>query len=147
VIGKDEVKPLKILAIKEFPCPRTSKNIKQFLGLAGYYRFISNFSKIAKLLLKKLLKKDEKFVWNEAQDKTFRELRDLLCSEPLLQYPDFTNSFVVTMDASGYAIGGILSEGTIEKDLSIAYTSRLLNKAKEQNYSIEKELLAIVCSV
>jgi len=60
VISKNEVKPLKILAVKEFPCPQTSKNIKQFLG---YYRqIISNFSKIAKLLLKKLLKKDEKFI-------------------------------------------------------------------------------------
>jgi len=58
-----------------------------------------------------LLKKDEKFVWNEVQDKAFRELRDLLCSEPLLQYPDFTKPFtnLVTMDAYSYAIGDILS--------------------------------------
>jgi len=68
VIGKDgvklfnEVDPLKVLAVKEFPRPRTSKNIKQFLGLAGYYRwFIPNFSKIAKSLTN-LLKKYEKFV-------------------------------------------------------------------------------------
>jgi len=50
------------------------------------------------------------------------------------------------MDASDYAIGGILSQGHIGKDLSVAYTSRLLSKA-EQNYStIEKELLVIVYS-
>jgi len=76
VIGKDRVKPdpLKILAIKEFPRPRTNKNIKQFLGLAEYYRwFILNFSKITKPLTN-LLKKDERFVWNEAQDKAFKEL-------------------------------------------------------------------------
>jgi len=68
VIGKDGVKPdpLKVIAIKEFSRPRISKNIKQFLGLAGYYkRFISNFTKIAKPL-KNVLKKDKKFVWNEA---------------------------------------------------------------------------------
>jgi len=53
---------------------------------------------------------------------------------------------LVTMDASGYTIEGILSQGTIGKDLSIVYTSRLFNKT-EQNYStIEKELLAIVYS-
>jgi len=83
---KDGVKPdlLKVLVVKEFPRLRTSKNIKQFLGLAGYYRrFISNFSKIVKSWTN-LLKKDEKFVWNEAQDKAFRKLRDLLCSEALV---------------------------------------------------------------
>jgi len=80
VIGKDRVKssPLKVLAVKEFPQPRftftTSKNIKQFLGLAGYYKqILPNFSKIAKLL-SNLLKKGEKFVWNKAQEKAFREL-------------------------------------------------------------------------
>jgi len=85
VIDKDGVKPdsLKVLTVKKFPRPRTNKNIKQFLGLAGCYRrFISNFSKIAKLLTN-LLKKDETFVWNEAQDKAFKKLRDL-CSGPLL---------------------------------------------------------------
>jgi len=76
MIGKDGVKldPSKILAVKEFPPPQTNKNIKQFLGLAGYYRrFIPNFSKIAKPLTN-LLKKDQTFVWNEAQDKVFKEL-------------------------------------------------------------------------
>jgi len=71
VISKDGIKPdlLKILTVKEFPQLRTSKNIKQFLDLAGYYRqIIPNFPKIAKPLTK-LLKKDKKFVWNETQDK------------------------------------------------------------------------------
>jgi len=49
--------------------------------------------------LTNLLKKDETFVWNEAQDKAFKELRDLLCSEPLLQYSDFTKPFIVTTDS------------------------------------------------
>jgi hypothetical protein len=79
-----------------------------------------------------------------SQGAAFMQLRDLLCSELLLQYPDFAKPFVVTTDASGYAIGGILSQGTIGRDLPVAYTSRLLSKA-EQNYStIEKELLAIM---
>jgi len=81
-----------------------------------------------------LLEKDETFIWNEVQDKAFKELRDLLYSEPLLQYPDFIKPFIVTTDASESAIGSILNQGTIGKDLSIAYTSRLLNKV-EQNYS------------
>jgi len=77
VIGKDEVKLLKllkVLAVKEFPQARISKSIKQFEEFARYYRwFIPNFSKIAKPLTN-LLKKDEKFIWNETQDQVFREL-------------------------------------------------------------------------
>jgi len=149
VISETGVKPdpKKILAVQEFPRPKNAKNIKQFLGLAGYYRkFIPDFSKIAKPLTE-LLKKDVKFIWTSKQEDAFVYLRNSLCSEPLLQYPDFTKPFIVTTDASGYAIGGILSQGAIGKDLPIAYTSRLLNNA-ESNYStIEKELLAIVYCV
>jgi len=112
--------------------------------LAGYYRrFIPEFSKIAKPLTD-LLKKDAKFVWEGTQEEAFIKLKDTLCSQPLLQYPDFTKQFIITTDASNYAIGGILSQGPIGKDLPIAYASRLLNPP-EKNYStIEKELLAIV---
>ncbi|KAL6417766.1 hypothetical protein ACFW04_014363 [Cataglyphis niger] len=149
IISDQGVKPdpAKIQAVKEFPTPRNAKNIKQFLGLAGYYRrFIPNFSKTARPLTN-LLKKEEPFVWKKEQESAFVQLREALCTEPILQYPDFTKPFVVTTDASGHAIGGILSQGPIGKDLPISYTSRLLNAA-EKNYStIEKELLAIVYCV
>lgn len=149
IISQEGVKPdpKKIEAVLNFPRPKNAKNIKQFLGLAGYYRrFLNDFSRIAKPLTV-LLKKDEPFIWLEEQEKAFVTLRDNLCTEPLLQHPDFTEPFVLTTDASGYAVGGILSQGNIGKDKPIAYASRLLNKA-EQNYStIEKELLAIVYCV
>lgn len=149
VISSDGVRPdpNKVKAVTNFPTPRNPKNIKQFLGLVGYYRrFIPQFSKIAKPLTD-LLKKDRTFQWKEDQNKAFKELRNSLCSDPILQYPDFTQPFVLTTDASGYAIGGVLSQGKIGKDLPVAYVSRILNKA-EQNYStIEKECLAIIYCV
>jgi len=149
VINETGVKPdpKKIEAVLNFPRPKNTKNIKQFLGLAGYYRrFLNNFSKTARPLTA-LLKKDEPFVWQEPQEAAFVTLRNQLCTEPLLQHPDFTRPFVLITDASGYAIGGILSQGDVGKDKPIAYASRLLNKA-EQNYStIEKESLAIVYCV
>lgn len=149
IISESGVKPdpQKIQAVKEFPQPTNAKGIKQFLGLAGYYRrFIPDFSKTAKPLTN-LLKKETVFLWGDDQDKAFVALRDALCSQPLLQYPDFTKPFIVTTDASNAAIGGILSQGTIGRDLPISYASRLLNEA-ERNYStIEKELLAIVYCV
>jgi len=146
IITEDGVKPdpKKIHAVKNFPIPRNAKNIKQFLGLAGCYRrFIADFSKIAKLLTE-LLKQDAEIIWKEPQSQAFNQLRETLCTQPILQYPDFTKPFIITTDVSGFAIGGILSQGIIGKDLPISYTSRLLNTA-EKNYStIEKELLAIV---
>lgn len=71
-------------------------------------------------------------------------MKETLCTAPLLQYPAFSNPFVLTTDASGYALGAVLSQGSIGRDLPVAYASRVLNEA-EINYStIEKELLAIV---
>ena len=149
IIGKDGVKPdpNKIQAVKDFPTPTTPKNIKQFLGLVGYYRrFIKDFSKIAKPLTD-LLKKDRTFEWNTLQENSFNVLKNELCKEPILQYPNFNESFILTTDASGYAIGGVLSQGEVGKDLPISYISRVLNDAERRYSTIEKECLAIVYCV
>lgn len=149
VITPDGVKPdpKKVEAVRKFPRPRSYKNIQQFLGLAGYYRrFIGNFSTIAKPLTF-LLKKGEKFRWTEAQEEAFNKLKDTLCSQPLLQYPDFTKDFIVSTDASHYGIGGVLSQNFDGKILPIAYTSKTLDDT-ELNYStIEKEFLGVLFSV
>lgn len=149
IISNEGVKPnpIKIQAIKSFPRPQCIKSIKSFLGLVGYYRkFIQNFAKIAKPLTL-LLKKDTPFVWTDDQEKSFEKFKDILMTEPLLQYPDFSKEFILTTDASNVAIGSVLSQGIINKDLPIAYASRTLNNT-EQNYNTtEKELLAIIWSV
>lgn len=149
VISDQGVKPdpKKIECLQNYPAPTTQKKIKQFLGLAGYYRrFIENFSGISKPLTN-LLKKGVPFKWTDAQRKSFDTLREALCKEPILQFPDFTKPFNITTDASNYAIGGVLSQGEIGKDKPIAYASRTLNK-HELNYSvIEKECLAIIYCV
>lgn len=126
IITEDGVRPNpeKLKAVKEFPRPKHVKNIKQFLGLAGYYRrFIKDFSKKAKPLTK-LLKKDVPFDFSEEQTRAFEILKSELCNEPLLQYPDFKREFILTTDASNDAIGAILSQGDIGKDKPVAYTSR-----------------------
>lgn len=126
---------------------KTRKNVKQFLGLVGYYRrFIPNMAKIAKPLTN-LLKKGILFRWTSEVQSSFEQLRDIICSEHLLQYPDFSRPFLVTTDASNYAVGAVFSQGQIGNDLSISYASRALNAA-EINYStIEKELLAVLFGI
>jgi len=86
IIGEDGVKPdpQKIDAVKNFSRPGNAKAIKQFLGLAGYYRrFIPSFFKIARPLTD-LLKKDRKFEWTDTQELAFTILRKALCSQSLL---------------------------------------------------------------
>jgi len=85
IIGENRVKPdfKRIEVIKEFPRPISAKNVKQFLGLTGYCRFIPNFSKVVKPLTN-LLKKESALVWTDNHTIAFTQLRDALCSQPLL---------------------------------------------------------------
>jgi hypothetical protein len=142
VIGQTGMRPdeKRIEAVKEYPKPKSTRQLKGFLGLVGYYRrFIPNCSKIAKPLTE-LLKKDAPYVWNDKMEEAFASLKPVLLTEPLLQYPDFSKPFILTTDA----IGAVLSQGSIGKDPPITYTSRTLNRAKRNYPTVEKELIAIV---
>lgn len=146
IVSTDGIKPNpeKIEVIKNFPIPKTQKQIKSFLGLLGYYRkFIQDFSKLTKPFTE-CLKKGRKIILNDKYLKTFEICKNLLMNDPILQYPDFTKQFNLTTDASDFAIGAVLSQGPIGTDKPICYASRTLSDT-EINYStIEKELLAIV---
>lgn len=146
VISNEGIKPNpdKIAAVKKYPLPKTPKQIKQFLGLLGYYRkFIPDFARITKPLTQ-CLKKGKKITFDPDYINSFEKCKTLLTNDPILRYPDFTKEFILTTDASNYAIGAVLSQGPIGSDRPVSYASRTLNES-EINYStIEKELLAIV---
>lgn len=151
VLSEDglSVDPNKISCIKNFPTPINVKNIRQFLGLSGYYRrFIEGYAKLAKPpLCTALLQKDVVFEWTEGAEGAFQALKDALCSAPVLQFPNLCLPYNITTDASGFALGGILSQGPIGKDRPIAYTSRV-ERGPELNYEIyEKESLAVLYAV
>ena len=79
-------------------------------ALAGYYRkFISGFSSIAAPLLK-LTQKEASFIWTDSCQQAFQRLKQLLCSAPILAYPDFGKNFVLQTDASDYGVGAVLSQ-------------------------------------
>ena len=114
--GKIRLDPKKIEAVLNFPVPTSKKKIKQFLGLAGYYlRFVKDFAKIAWPLSKILRERDDK-IKQEEQQLAFDKLREALCSEPVLIAPDTTKEFIITTDASDFALGAILGQGEIGKD-------------------------------
>lgn len=147
IITPDGIKPNpdKVHAIKNFPIPTSTKEIKSFLGLLGYYRkFIPNFSKLTKPLTSCLKKGAKINIKDPTYEKAFKICQELLMNDPILSYPDFEKEFIVTTDASHYALGAVLSQGIIGCDKPIAFASRTLND-NEINYSTtEKELLAIV---
>lgn len=94
------VDPAKIEAIKDWAAPTTPTEVRQFLGLAGYYRrFIEGFLKIAKPLTK-LIQKNVKYEWGDKEEEAFQLLKEILCSAPILAFPEGSEDFVVYCDAS-----------------------------------------------
>ncbi|GKA03195.1 putative reverse transcriptase domain-containing protein [Tanacetum coccineum] len=124
------VDPAKIESIKDWASPKTPTEIRQFLGLAGYYRrFIEGFSKIAKPMTK-LTQKGIKFDWGEKEENAFQLIKQKLCSAPILALPEGSEGFVVYCDASRKGLGAVL----MQREKVIAYASRQL-KIHEKNYT------------
>lgn len=97
--------PDKIEAIRKFPIPKTTKEIKAFTGLIGYYRrFISNFAKIIHPMTKCLKKGSKIDINNPEYINAFEKCKTLITNAPILQYPDFSKPFSLTTDASNVAI-------------------------------------------
>ncbi|KAK1618870.1 hypothetical protein QYE76_024387 [Lolium multiflorum] len=134
------VDPSKVAAVTEWESPKNAKEIRSFLGLAGYYRrFIENFSKIAKPMTE-LLKKEKKFIWTDECEASFQELKQRLVSAPVLCLPDINKDFQVYCDASRQGLGGVLmQDGKV-----VCYASRQL-KQHERNYPThDLELASVV---
>jgi len=83
-------------------------------------------------------------VWTESQENTLQHQKSELISRPILQYPDFSEEFVLTTDASNSGLSAMLSQGPVGQDLPVAYASRSLNNAETHYTSSEKELLPIM---
>ncbi|GJW51197.1 putative reverse transcriptase domain-containing protein [Tanacetum coccineum] len=104
------VDPTKIESIKDWTSPKSPTEIRQFLGLAGYYRrFIEGFSKIAKPMTK-LTQKKVKFEWGDKQEAAFQLLKQKLCSAPILALPEGSEDFIAYCDASKKGLGAVLMQ-------------------------------------
>lgn len=140
--------PDKISAISEMSEPASVKHLKSFLQTCSWFRkFVPGFSQVAQPLTM-LTKKDQQWLWEEAQVNAFNELKRLLTSAPILVQPDYSLPFILRTDASSYALGAALLQGETQRDeRPVAYASRLLTSA-ERNYSTtEREALAVVWAV
>ncbi|GJT74627.1 putative reverse transcriptase domain-containing protein [Tanacetum coccineum] len=123
----------KIESIKDWASPKTPTEIRQFLGLAGYYRrFIEGFSKIAKSMTK-LTQKGIKFDWGEKEENAFQLIKQKLCSAPILALPEGSEDFVVYCDASHKGLGAVL----MQREKVIAYASPTYETLSRRNQCTE----------
>ncbi|GJR25929.1 reverse transcriptase domain-containing protein [Tanacetum coccineum] len=129
----------KIKAVKDWTSPTTPTEIRQFLGLVGYYqRFIEGFLKIAKPLTE--LTQKNKYIWGEDQESAFQLLKQKLCEAPILALPEGNNDFVIYCDASHQGLGAVL----MQREKVIAYASQQLKPHKENYTTHDLELGAVV---
>ncbi|CAL2228629.1 unnamed protein product [Prunus armeniaca] len=137
-----EVDKAKIDVVRSLQPPTTVKEIRSFLGHAGFYRrFIKDFSKISRPLCQ-LLGKDVEFEFNEECLAAFNKLKELLTSAPIIQPPDWNFPFELMCDALDYAVGAVLGQKVHNVPHAIYYASRTLNDAQLNYSTTEKELLA-----
>lgn len=137
----------KIEAVRKYPRPTNKKEVKSFTAFVNYYRrFIQNYVELASPL-NKLTGKRQEFIWTEECEKAFQGMRDKLISPQILQYPNFEEEFIVTVDASNMECGAVLSQEINGNDLPIAYVSRTFQKGEKNKPTIEKELLGIYFAV
>ncbi|XP_075098837.1 uncharacterized protein LOC142175749 [Nicotiana tabacum] len=129
-------------AVRNWPTPTTLKQLKGFLGLAGYYRrFIKGFGVICKPLTE--LTKKNNFKWSTIADATFVELKEALTQAPVLAFPDASKAFIVETDASGSGIGAML----MQEGHPIAFIIKALSPRHAALSVYDRELLAVVHAV
>lgn len=148
-ISEHGIRPgkLKIEAVKSFPVPKNVHEVRQFVGLASYFRrFVRNFSAIARPLTV-LTKKDEPWHFGQSQIEAFETLKERLVSRPILALYDPKASLEVHTDASKLGIGAILLQNGDKGLQPIAYYSRQTSPEEQKFHSYELETLAAVTAL
>ena len=157
LISTEGINPLpnKLDCIQHMPAPRNAKEIKQFLGLTGYYRkFVPRFADISRPLTT-LTKKDKKFEWTPACQKSFDLLKETLCGEPILKYADTNKPYILYTDASKFGWAGVLTQShttvidgkSTTTDHPVAFVSGLFRGSQVNWAILTKEAFDIYMSV
>lgn len=146
IVTKDGIKVLteNTDKIKNAERPKNAKQVKQTLGMFGYYRkFVKDFAKIAKPL-HYLLKKDVKFKWTDECENAFQVLKHKLITAPILRYPDFNNDFILAVYASDFSTGYMLSQMHEGKEHPLCFGGRALHNNELRWHITDKEGLVLV---
>ena len=157
LISGEGIKPLpeKLDSIKEMPPPTTPKQVKQFLGLIGYYRkFVPRFADIARPLTN-LTQLDQPFEWSDKCQTSFELLKEVLIKEPILRFPDPNKPYIMYTDTSKYAWSCVLTQQythdidskQIVVNHPITYVSGLFKGSQLNWVALTKEVYVIYMSI
>lgn len=149
-VGRGQIRPLaaKVQAILDFPTPQNRKQLRRFLGMAGYYRgFCRNFAEVV-LPLTSLTSVKTPFLWSPQCEDAFNSVKALLCSTPVLAAPDFGQPFKLEVDASDCGAGAVLlQEDSDGIEHPLCYFSKKFNQHQRRYSTIEKETLALLLAL
>ncbi len=148
-----KVNPDKVAAVRDWPIPTCTTELRSFLGTAGYYRrFIAGFSSIAAPL--HALTGDQQYIWTQDCQQAFEQLKEALCQAPTLAFPVPGAKFILDTDASDRGIGAVLSQlipigqgkdgEEVYEEKVLSYASRTLSVHEKRYCTTRKELLAVV---
>ena len=135
--------PGKLQAIRDYPPPKSLKELKGFIGLCNYYRrHINNFSKYSKCLTD-LTRKDVPFIWSEECERSFNTLKQKLMSAPTVALPRYDQDYTIFTDASGSSLAAVLTQVQDGQERLISCVGRNMLPAETRYSAHEKESLAI----
>src|ERR1051325_9799078 len=140
-----EMDPVKLDGIRNWPTPKSVRNVRQFIGFCNFYRkFINHYSDITKPL-NSLTRKTTTFEWTEEAELSFNKLKESFLKHPILQMVDETKPFEIECDASAFASGAVLLQRDTNGDKHpVSYFSKAHTPA-ERNYAIpDQEFMAII---
>ena len=154
LISEDDISPLpdKLDSIKNMPVPKCVKEIRQFLGLTGYYRkFVPRFADISR----PLTRKETTFNWTSECQKPFELLKSYLCAQPILKYAVTSKPYTLYTDAGKYGWAGVLTQShimdidgkSVTTDHPVAFVSGLFRGSQLEWAALTKEAFAIYMSV
>ena len=132
----------KLKFVLEWSILKNIKELQNFLGLGNYYRkFIKNFAEIIELL-RKLLKKNADYLWNEVANNSFNKLKNAFLNNEVLIFLDPEKEFIVETDSSDFAVGCILSQVSPKDNLlhPVAFYTHSMNKVEVNYITYDKEL-------
>lgn len=142
-----QVDPGKTAPIREYPAPRTLKQVRRFVGMTSWYRkFIENFASLMEPI-SRLLKTKQHWEWGCEQQTAFEAVKDRLMQAPILMRPDFTKPFTIQVDASTVGLGSVLTQVIDEQERVIAYASRTITDAERNYTTTELECLGVIWSI
>ena len=158
--------PKKVQSIKNWPNPKSPKELQSFLGAVNYLsKFIPELSSL-RSPLQGLVKKDSEYLWTGTHEQAFQRIKSAVCESTLLSYYDKTKPIFIEVDASGQGLGAVLLQGSVSSEelkqasqtdgkylkfrnklKPIAFASKSLSEAEQRYSNIERELLGVVWAI